>query len=356
MTGRGIDQIMPTPGDPQLYEPYVRSALRYVELAEQATGPLNRPVTPSYVWGDALAELDRIRPSARIVNLETAVTTRNDAWPRKDIHYRMHPANIDCLTAAALDCCSLANNHVLDWGYGALAETIATLRRAGIRTVGAGANDDEALAPAVIELAGGRRVIVFAFGTDSAGVPSEWAATNERAGVAYLRDFGHSTLKGFAARVRAVKRSGDIAVVSIHWGGNWGYDVPRSQRAFARQLVEHAAVDVVHGHSSHHAKAIEIYRDRPILYGCGDLLNDYEGIGGHERFRSEVGLMYFPAFRASGELERFTLVPTRVRHFRVNRAHGEDVAWLATMMSREGAPFGTRVVRETDDTLTIYWR
>ena len=356
MTGRGIDQIMPTPGDPQLYEPYVRSALRYVELAEQATGPLNRPVTPSYVWGDALAELDRIRPSARIVNLETAVTTSNDAWPRKDIHYRMHPANIDCLTAAALDCCSLANNHVLDWGYGALAETIATLRRAGIRTVGAGANDDEARAPAVIELAGGRRVIVFAFGTDSAGVPSEWAATNERAGVAYLRDFAHSTLKGIAARVRAVKRSGDIAVVSIHWGGNWGYDVPRSQRAFARQLVEHAAVDVVHGHSSHHAKAIEIYRDRPILYGCGDLLNDYEGIGGHERFRSEVGLMYFPTFRASGELERFTLVPTRVRHFRVNRAHGEDVAWLATMMSREGAPFGTRVVRETDDTLTIYWR
>jgi poly-gamma-glutamate synthesis protein (capsule biosynthesis protein) len=356
MTGRGIDQIMPKPSKPQLHESYVRSALRYVEIAEQATGPIIRPVDPSYIWGDALAELDHVRPSARIVNLETAVTTSDDAWPGKDIHYRMHPANVACLTAAVFDCCSLANNHVLDWGYAGLAETIGTLHRAGIRTAGAGADDNEALAPAIIELAGGRRVIVFAFGMDSAGVPREWAATKKRAGIAYLSDLAPSTVERIAARVRAVKRGGDIVVVSIHWGSNWGYEVSRSQGPFARQLVEHAAVDVVHGHSSHHPKAIEIHRDRPILYGCGDFLNDYEGIGGYERFRGELGLMYFPAFGASGALERFTLVPTRIRHFRVNRAHGDDVTWLATMLTREGASFGTRVVREADETLTVRWR
>ena len=114
MTGRGIDQILPHPSQPQLFEPYVRSALGYVELAEEKGGPLPRSVDFAYVWGDALRELDRLRPHARIVNLETAVTVAEDAWPGKGIHYRMHPGNVGCLSAAAIDCCVLANNHVLD--------------------------------------------------------------------------------------------------------------------------------------------------------------------------------------------------------------------------------------------------
>lgn len=183
MTGRGIDQILPYPGNPQLHEPYVRSALRYVEIAEEATGPIARPVDVAYIWGDALAELDRVRPDARIINLETAITTADDAWPSKGIHYRMHPANIGCLAAAAIDCCSLANNHVLDWAYRGLSETLVTSRTAGIRTAGAAADQDEAGAPAIIELADQRRVLVFAFGMDSAGVPREWAAAKFRAGV-----------------------------------------------------------------------------------------------------------------------------------------------------------------------------
>lgn len=353
MTGRGIDQILPHPGNPQLYESFVRSAVRYVQIAEDETGPVPRPVGVDYVWGDALAEFERVRPQARIVNLETAITRAEGAWPGKGIHYRMHPANVGCLTAAAIDCCSVANNHVLDWGYGGLSETLATLRAAGIRTAGAGADDAEATAPAVVELAGGRRVLVFAFGMASAGVPREWAAATSRAGVSYLEDLAPATTDAIAARVAAVRRNGDIVVLSIHWGGNWGYEVSRAQRSFARELVEHAGVDLVHGHSSHHPKGIEIHHDRPIIYGCGDFLNDYEGIGGHERFNGELGLMYFPSFDPAGALDRLALVPTRIRHLRVNRARGGDVDWLAAMLTREGEPFGTRVEREPDDTLLI---
>ena len=75
MTGRGIDQILPQPSAPHLHEPYVRSALEYVRLAERASGPIARPVDFAYVWGDALDEFERVRPDARVVNLETAVTT-----------------------------------------------------------------------------------------------------------------------------------------------------------------------------------------------------------------------------------------------------------------------------------------
>ena len=39
MLGRGIDQILPYPSIPRLYESYLDSAIDYVELAEAANGP-----------------------------------------------------------------------------------------------------------------------------------------------------------------------------------------------------------------------------------------------------------------------------------------------------------------------------
>ena len=138
MPGRGIDRILPHPGDPRLHERHARSAELYVRLAEAAHGPVPRRGGFAYVWGEALAALRAAAPDLRIVNLETSVTTSDDAWP-KGINYRMHPANVACLTAAGIDCCGLANNHVLDWGEAGLLETLATLRRAGIGSPGRGA-------------------------------------------------------------------------------------------------------------------------------------------------------------------------------------------------------------------------
>jgi len=91
MLGRGIDQILRNPGELQLFEPYATSAATYIELAERATGRIPKPASFDYAWGDALAELERVRPDARIVNLETAVTVSSDPWPEKRIHYCMHP-------------------------------------------------------------------------------------------------------------------------------------------------------------------------------------------------------------------------------------------------------------------------
>lgn len=356
MTGRGIDQILPHPGKPHLYESYVRSALGYVELAEGATGAIARPANFAYVWGDALAAFAHERPAARIVNLETAVTASEKAWPGKEIHYRMHPANVPCLSAAGLDCCVLANNHMLDWGRSGLAETLATLRQAGLRTAGAGCDQLEAAAPASIALEGAGRVLVFAYGMESSGVPPEWAATKNRSGVNLLRDLSAHSVALVARQVSAHKRSGDIVVLSIHWGGNWGYEICADERRFAQRLIASAGVDVVHGHSAHHVKGIEVYHDRPILYGCGDFLNDYEGIGGYEAYRPDLALMYFPTLdAASGRLLRFAMTPTQTRHFRVNRAPEEGVRWLSERLNREGKKLGTRVELQPDNTLLLRW-
>lgn len=356
MTGRGVDQILPYPSEPHLFEPYVRSAIDYVALAERTLGTIKRPVEFSYIWGDALAEFERVRPDVRVVNLETSVTVSEDAWPEKGIHYRMNPANLPCLAAARLDCCVLANNHTMDWGRRGLAETLRSLRRAGIRTAGAGRNEDEALAPASIEVTGKGRVLVFACAMTSSGVPAEWAATRKRSGVSLLKDLSSRTADAIARRVRSEKRAGDIVVLSIHWGGNWGFDVSAEERTFAHHVIDAAGVDVVYGHSSHHVKGIEVYRERPIMYGCGDFLNDYEGIGGNEEYRPDLSLMYFPVLETStGKLLQFALTATQIRYFRINRAREEGVLWLCETLNRLGRTFGTRVERQTDNALLLSW-
>lgn len=356
MTGRGIDQVLPHPGNPALYEPRAGDARDYVQLAERAHGPIPRRVNFEYIWGDALEELRSARTDVRIINLETAITCSEEHWPDKAIHYRMHPRNIDCLTAARIDCCCLANNHVLDWGYQGLAETLRTLDQAGVAHAGAGPGLTEAGSPAVIDLADRGRVLVFSLGSTTSGIPREWAATEGRPGVNLLGDLSEDTARRIAGRIRQVKQAGDVAVASIHWGGNWGYAIPDEQIQFAHQLVD-AGVDIVHGHSSHHVKAIERYRDRPILYGCGNFLDDYEGIRGYEEFRSDLTLMYLVRVEPrQGRLVQVRLVPMQVRRFRLNHASGTDAKWLGDLLNRLGAPFGTHVQLEGDNRMTFRWQ
>jgi poly-gamma-glutamate capsule biosynthesis protein CapA/YwtB (metallophosphatase superfamily) len=344
MLGRGIDQILPHPSQPVLYEEQVASATTYVRLAEKTFGRrIPGRVAASYVWGDSLAVLDAVRPAARIINLETAVTTSDDHVV-KGINYRMHPDNIDCVTAARIDCCVLANNHVLDWGRAGLRETLATLRRAGIRHAGAGRDAAEAAAPAIIPFPGGGRVVVHGFAAITSGVPRDWAADVDRPGVNLLPDLSAETASRLAGQAQAVCRAGDRLVASVHWGRNWGYEIPDTQRTFAHALVD-GGFDVVHGHSSHHAKGIEVYREKLILYGCGDFINDYEGICGFEEFRGDLAVMYLPRLDGSdGRLLSLDMAPMRMRGFRLRRPPSADARWLYQTLARESAELGTTIV------------
>lgn len=341
MTGRGIDQALPRPSDPLLYESYVRDARTYVQLAERVNGPIARPVTHSYVWGAALAVLAETAPDARIVNLETSITSSDTPWPGKGIHYRMHPGNVGCLAAAAIDCCVLANNHVLDWGRDGLEETLAVLGTAGIYTAGAGRTLEEARAPAALQSRRGR-VLVFGCGFGSSGIPRDWEAKVDRPGIWRLPELGARAAEVVAREIAAHRRPTDVVVLSVHWGGNWGYEIPAEQRVFAHALIDAGAIDILHGHSSHHAKGIEVYRGKPILYGCGDFVNDYEGIAGHERYRGDLALMYFVTFDLeAGQLRALEIMPLRRARFSLERAAAADSAWLAAMLTEQGLPLGT---------------
>jgi poly-gamma-glutamate capsule biosynthesis protein CapA/YwtB (metallophosphatase superfamily) len=355
MTGRGIDQILPHPAGSHLREPYVQDAREYVKLAEARNGRIAKPVAPAYIWGDALAELDRVTLDARIINLETSVTAHDEYWPGKGINYRMHPENVTCLTAARIDVCGLANNHVLDYGYDGLSETLDTLKRAGLRTVGAGRDLDEARAAAVIPLARGGRVIVSAFGAEDSGIPREWAARANKGGVDLLPDLSEKTATAIVDSIRRVKGPRDVAVVSVHWGSNWGYDVSPNKVQFAHWLVDGGA-DVVHGHSSHHPRPIEVYRRRLILYGCGDFIDDYEGIEGYDRYRDDLVLMYFATLSQQGNgLASFEMRPMQVKKMRLNKATPVDAVWLRDTLERVSAPYGSHIDLQSNGALTLRW-
>lgn len=264
MLGRGVDQILPHPGDPKLPESCIKDARAYVELAEAANGMIPFPVGFPRPWGDALDVLGAAAPDARILNLETAVTQNDEIAPGKEVHYRMHPANLPGLAAARPHVCALANNHVLDYGRRGLEETLNALADAGLRSAGAGRDADEARRPAIVPVVSGRRVLVFSVGMASSGIPGSWVAMAKRSGVDFFAEPSDAAAVGIAARLRPAKRPGDIVVVSVHWGSNWGYHVPRDQIRFrpcahrrrrgrrARALLApSAAVGVVPGKAHH---------------------------------------------------------------------------------------------------------
>lgn len=343
MPGRGVDQILPHPGDPTLREAHVEDARTYVELAEAVNGRIPRPVGFSWPWGDSLATLDDVAPDVRVINLETSVTRIEEFAPAKAVHYRMHPRNLPCLAVARPDACALANNHVLDFGSQGLQDTLDALSDAELRTVGAGRNAGEARRPAIVDLEGGGHVVIFSCGMASSGIPSSWAATSDQPGINFVPDLSGSSAGEVADRMCATKRPGDVVVASLHWGSNWGYHVLPDHIRFAHRLID-GGVDVVHGHSSHHPRPIEVYRDKLILYGCGDLINDYEGITGHDQYRGDLRLLYFASVESdTGRLVGLRMVPMQARKMRLHHASLADSEWLRAVLNHVSLRFGSRV-------------
>ena len=197
--------------------------------------------------------------------------------------------------------------------------------------------------------------MIFSCGTASSGIPAGWAATATRPGVDLLPDLSGAAADAVIARASAARQPGDVVVISIHWGSNWGYDVDRDQARFAHRLIN-GGVDLIHGHSSHHPRPIETYRGKLILYGCGDCVDDYEGISGSPKaYRDALRLLYFASVRPdTGEqLAALRMVPMQARKMRLHRARPADSTWLATILGQISRPFGARITREPGGALVL---
>lgn len=99
-----------------------------------------------------------------------------------------------------------------------------------------------------------------------------------------------------------------------------------------------------------------MYRNKLILYGCGDTINDYEGIRGYEAYRPDLRLLYFASVDSdSGELASLRMVPMQARNLRLRRASSADVEWLGSTLQDVSRHYGTGIERESDGMLTLRW-
>ena len=347
MLGRLIDQLRPThvsnPQEAQYIRPFAIS------------DPRLRSYSSKSPWGGTLSLFHS--SNLNIINLETSVTTHSTPWPDKAFNYRMHPANIDFLREARIHYASLANNHSLDFCEEGLVETVETLEREGIKFAGAGRSNEEALRPARLmlkdntrssdsdaELADNYEVHVYS----ASDHPEEWSQVSGF----HLIDYTSQTrdhLKKLLNAENIPKPS--LKIFSVHWGPNYSWRPSRSIQDLAHFLVDECDVDIIHGHSSHHVQGVEVYKNKPIIYGCGDFVDDYAV---DPAFRNNISALWRvvvgPKAEADVKLEvkKVEIYPTLCKRFITSRLqkNNPDYGWVKETLQRLSRTWGTKVAEE----------
>jgi poly-gamma-glutamate capsule biosynthesis protein CapA/YwtB (metallophosphatase superfamily) len=310
MLGRGVARTLATTSPEALVAPEVQAALGQADLV--------------------------------VLNLECCISERGRPWeaPGKPFFFRAPPQAVELLALLGVDCVTLANNHALDYGFDALADTLDHLAAAGIATVGAGSNLEQARRPAVLA-AWGLRVAVLGV-TDH---PADFAAGPDRPGVAFA-DLGRQVPGWLAELIREASAQADVTLVTPHWGPNMTTAPVRHVRRAAGALVD-AGATLVAGHSAHVPHGVA----GRVLYDLGDFLDDYRV---DSRLRNDLGLLFLVTLDAAGPL-RLEALPLKLEFCHTRPATGEDAAWIRRRFRVACAALGT-TVQDMAGRLIISWR
>jgi len=195
-----------------------------------------------------------------IANVEFALTQHDEPQPFKWANLRAAPHCVKVLDR--LQVAVMGNNHVSDFGETGVRETIKELGRAGILTVGYGANLEAAMQPVVVDLAEARLAIVSLSCPTTNG---ENLATSTRPGVVPLG------LEFLRKSIEAALPQADALLVYLHWGVEQSHDPVPDQIRLARYAIDWGA-DAVVGCHAHVIQSYECYRNRWIFYGLGNFL------------------------------------------------------------------------------------
>jgi len=194
-----------------------------------------------------------------LANLESPIASSGSEFSGKQFRFRADPAVARAIRKAGFNLVTLANNHSMDFGGEALAETLRHLDSAGIAWIGAGANLDEARKMALYTIKG-KRVAFLGY---SLTHPIEFYAGKNRPGTTP----GYEKL--VTADVTSARRQADYVVVSFHWGKEASDTIQDYQRNAAHKAID-AGADVIIGHHPHVLQGIELYRNGIIFYSLGN--------------------------------------------------------------------------------------
>lgn len=278
-----------------------------------------------------------------VLNLECCISERGRPWPApgKPFFFRAPPVAVEALRLLGVDCVSLANNHALDYGADALADTLEHLDRGGIATVGAGCDVESARAHVVLER-GGVRLAVLGV-TDH---PADFAAGPNKPGVAFA-DLWRDVPAWLTSAVDEAAREADGVIVTPHWGPNM-VPAPLPHVRRAARAFRAAGATLVAGHSAHVFHGV----DHHVLYDLGDFIDDYAV---DPELRNDLGLLWFVDFDDQAAPVRLEAVPLYLDFCYTRLARDDDAAWIRDRLRSACAEFGT-TVDEQDDRLVVHWR
>ncbi|MCB0336283.1 MAG: CapA family protein [Bdellovibrionales bacterium] len=309
------------------------------------------------LWGDTLSFQMEHPPDLRILNLETAVTRTIDSrdQPRKLLRYHLHVDNIGPVFNRFSEqryggnqvvpyIVSLANNHSMDFGRKAFhLESLPMLNALpGDGTlIGAGRNFRQASAPFTRTI-NGVPIQVYAFTTLCAGTWRRWSATSYRSGVSTLPAL--TSQRRIAKALRQVsscmvrhRNPNAIRILSIHWGPNWATENDHQdlRQIFAHRLIDELGFDLIYGHSTHHIRGLERYKGKLIVYGAGDLINDYESYIATTlpRYNHDGGIFVVDLDRISGILNDLRVLPLQIKKLQLRTLEAERAAQLASAIN-----------------------
>lgn len=195
------------------------------------------------------------------LNLECAISTRGTP-EQKTYTFRGDPSALAGAKRAGVDVFSLANNHTLDYGFEAFADTLRHVRATGIKTTGAGRDLAEAIKPAVFTV-NGRRVAFLGL---SAIIPHpKWKAAPGHPGIAYDDD------AVITAAVRGARKVADVVIPYFHWGIEYTYQPSAAQRRAARTAIRAGATMVIGGHT-HVLQPVEVVDGRLVAWSMSNLV------------------------------------------------------------------------------------
>ena len=319
--------IQPTPAKKETLEILIVGDCMLGRGLDQAL----RRYPPEFPWGDTLPLFHRA--DARICNLECVLSDRGEPWAEyeKAFHFRSAAKNVAALTAAGINMVSIANNHVLDYGYDALIEMLEVLNHARIAHSGAGANWKQASTIASHQVCGWR-LGILAF-TDN---EPPWEATSQRPGTFYVPVTLQDPRAQDLIRIVQERNGQDLLIVSAHWGSNWGYTPPEEHVQLAHALID-AGADIIFGHSCHVFQGVEFYKNRPILYSTGNFVDDY-AVDPNER--NDQSFIFLVELNVEGSV-RLRLHPTMIDFCQARLAREAEAQSIAAKMQTLCAPFGT---------------
>ncbi|AJS61034.1 CapA family protein [Paenibacillus sp. IHBB 10380] len=209
-------------------------------------------------------------------NLETPVSVRGKAAD-KMFAFRSKPATLKGLVYAGIDGVTLANNHILDYGQGAMLDTLVHLNNYKIGYTGAGKNIEAAFKPYTQTIKGKKIAVI---GVSRVLSDPSWYAGKKSPGAASAY-----TLEPMLGEIKKSSKTNDVTVVYIHWNEEFKDYPAKYARTMAKQMIDSGA-DIIIGSHSHCLMGIEYYKKKPIYYSLGNFVFNRSTRGGDKTLDS----------------------------------------------------------------------